>query len=85
MFVELLQWLIVPEFPGLLVLDELRCLVSRGCSWGGPPLWRVEDRREERELVPQPDIPGGCGYSLNVFTILALIEIVKVPRLGSTL
>ena len=85
MFVELLQWLVVPEFQGLLVLDELRGLDGRGCSWGGAPLCRFEDRREERELVPQPDIPGGCGYSLNVFTIPAIIEILKVPRLGSTL
>ena len=34
--------------------------LERGCSWEPPPpppLWKCEERREERELVPQPDIP----------------------------
>ena len=34
--------------------------LDRGCSWEPPPppLWKCEERREERELVPQPDMPG---------------------------
>ena len=47
--------------------------LERGCSWEPPPpppLWKCEERREERELVPQPDIPRRIKNCFKAFSFV---------------